>query len=119
MRVNHEIILPSSDASMNQNSLAGLLAHVWGCSIQAIITGTAAGSIKLQGSSDSAPDANFSIANYPVVNWTDISGSTQSVSGTGTVYWDISRTAASWIRVVYTASSGTGTISVQIFTKGF
>lgn len=119
MRVIHEIILPVSDGSVNQTSLPALLAHAWGYSIQAIITGTLAGSIKLQGSCDPAPDANFSAANYPVVNWTDISGSTQTVSGVGSITWDVSRSAYSWVRVVYTAASGTGTISEQIFTKGF
>ncbi len=119
MRVVHELIMPISDGSVNQTSLPALLAHAWGYSIQAIITGTVTGSIKLQGSSDPAPDANFSAANYSVVNWTDISGSTQSVTGAGTITWDVSRSAYSWVRVVYTAASGTGNISAQIFTKGF
>ncbi len=119
MRVVHELIMPISDGSINQNSLPALLAHAWGYSIQAIITSTVTGSIKLQGSSDPVPDANFSAANFPVVNWTDISGSTQSVTGAGSITWDVSRSAYSWVRVVYTAASGTGNISAQIFTKGF
>jgi len=119
MRVTHELILPVSNGAVSQTSLPAVLAHAWGYSIQAIITGTVTGSIKLQGSSDAAPDANFSAANYSVVNWTDIADSTQSVSGAGTVTWDVSRSAYSWVRAVYTAVSGTGNISVQIFIKGF
>lgn len=119
MRVTHEIILPVSDGSVDQTSLPALLAHTWGYSIQAIVTDTVAGSLKLQGSCDPVPDANFSAANYSVINWTDIADSTQAVSGSGSVSWDMSRSAYSWVRVVYTASSGSGNISIQVFSKGF
>ena len=119
MRVLHEILLPSSDASITEISLPGLLAHVWGYSVQAIFTGTPVGSIRLQGSSDPAPDANFSAANYPVVNWTDIANSTQVVSGAGTVAYDVVKTGYNWVRAIYTASSGTGTVTIQFVTKGF
>jgi len=119
MRLLHEIITPTSDASVMQTSLPGLLAHVWGYSIQAIFTGSPVGTLKLQGSSDPVPDANFSAANYPVVNWTDIAGSSNSVTGAGTIAYDVSRSAYSWVRAIYTPTSGTGTITVQFFTKGF
>lgn len=120
MRVVHETIIPAgTDVTTSPNSLPALLAHAWGCSIQAIFTGSPVGTVKLQGSSDVAPDANFSAANFSVINWTDISGSSQSISSAGNVAWDISRTGFSWIRVVYTSSSGAGTITAQIFTKGF
>lgn len=119
MRVLHEILLATSDASINETSLPGLLAHAWGYSIQAIFTGSPVGAIKLQGSSDPVPDANFAAANYPVVNWTDIANSSTSVTGSGTVAYDVVKSAYNWVRVVYTASSGTGTITVQYVTKGF
>ena len=119
MRVLHEILLPSSDASVSQNSLPGTIAHAWGYSVQAIITGSAVGTLKLQGSCDPAPDANYAAANMPVVNWTDIADSSQSVTGAGSLTYDVTKSAYSFVRAVYTAASGTGTITIQYFTKGF
>lgn len=119
MRILHEILLPSSDASISETSLPGLLAHAWGYSVQVILTGAPVGTLKLQGSSDPVPDANFSAANYAVVNWTDVANSSQAVTGAGTVAYDVVKSAYNWVRVVYTAASGSGTITVQFVTKGF
>jgi len=119
MRVLHEILLPSSDASVTQTSLPGILNQVWGYSIQAIFTGSPVGTMTLQGSSDPAPDANYSAANYAVVNWTTIANSSQSVTGSGTVAYDVVKTGYNWVRAIYTPVSGSGTVTIQFVTKGF
>lgn len=119
MRVLHEIILPSSDASVTQTSLPGVLAHAWGYSVQFIFTGSPVGTTTLQGSSDPQPDANYAAANYPVVNWTTIANSSQSVTGAGTVAYDVVKTAYSYVRAVYTPASGSGTVTAQFVTKGY
>lgn len=120
MRVTNELLLPVSDASMSQTSPPAIVDHAWGYAIQVVITGTATGTVKLQGSCDPGPNANFQAANDPyVVDWTDIANSSQPVTGAGTVTYDVVKTAYPWVRVVYTASSGTGTISARYNAKGF
>lgn len=120
MRVLNEILLPVSDASISQTSNPGILDHAWGYAIQVLITGTATGTVKLQGSCDPGPNANFQAANDPqAVNWTDVLNSAQPVTGVGSVAYDVVKTAYPFVRVVYTAASGTGTITAHLNTKGF
>lgn len=119
MRLLNEILLANQDASTSFNSPAGLLASVFGYSIQAIITGTAAGTMKLQGSSDPVPDSRFPAAWPTPVNWTDVKDSSEAVTGTGTIMYNVADVEYNWVRVVYTSSSGTGTISITLNTKGF
>jgi hypothetical protein len=119
MRLLNEILLQDGDASVDLTSEHGLLAHVLGYSIQAVITGTANGTIKLQGSNDPVPDANFQVRQYPVVNWEDIADSTQAVTGAGTVFYNVADVFYNWVRVIYTSSSGTGTITIRLNTKGY
>lgn len=120
MRVLNETLLSNGDASGNLTSAQGLLAHVFGFSIQVEITGTAAGTIKLQGSNDPVPDTfGPSPSSYPVVNWSDIADSSQPVTGAGSVFYNFDGCFYNWVRVVYTASSGSGTMTITLNTKGF
>lgn len=96
------------------NSAAQQLVNIFAYSIQGIITGSAAGTIKLQASNDQA------FAPSVPTNWTDITGSSQSVSGAGTVMWNVlSNPSYAWVRVVYTNATGTGTLTLNFFGKGF
>lgn len=119
MRILNEILLNAGDASGDLTSNHGLLAHVFGYSIQAVITGSAAGTLKLQGSSDPVPDSNFNVVSYPVSNWTDIVNSSEPVTGAGTVIYNVEGVFYNWVRVVYTSSSGTGTMTIRFNSKGF
>jgi len=119
MRILNEILLDEGDASGNLTSRHGLLAHMIGFSIQAVISGTAAGTLKLQGSSDPVPDSQFNVATFPVSNWTDIADSSEPVTGTGTIEYNVRSVFYNWVRVVYTSSSGTGTMTIRFNTKGF
>lgn len=117
MRLLNELLSNSQDASVSFNSNYGLLAHVFSFSIQCVITGTAAGTLKLQGSADPVPDARFTPA-VPT-NWTDIADSSEPVTGAGTVMYNYRECPGfNWVRVVYTSSSGTGTMTIRLNTKG-
>lgn len=119
MRSLNEPILTAGDASGNLTSDPVPLEYQYGISIQAVITGTAAGTLNLQGSNDfgnvppGGPDRG-----QGVTNWTDIAGSSAPVTGAGTVTWNFQGVYYKWIRMVYTASSGTGTMSARANTKG-
>lgn len=119
MRLLNEKLIDDEDASADINSAPGLLASVFGYSIQITIDGTPAGTVKLQGSDDPVPDSQFNVKNYPVSNWTDIKNSSQAVTGAGYVVYNVADVAYNWVRVVYSASSGTGNMTALLNTKGF
>lgn len=119
MRSLNESILANGDASGNLASNPVSLEYQYGISIQAVVTNTAAGTLSLQGSNDfgKVPPGGPDIG-QGVVNWTDIAGSSAPVTGAGTVSWNFQGTYYKWIRVIYTASSGTGIMNIRANTKG-
>ena len=87
--------------------------------IQASWIGTPTGTLKIQTSNDNVavgPDNNPGVN---VINWTDISGSSQSLTGSpGTYIWREGPIADRWVQVVWTYSSGSGTLLVNYSGKG-
>lgn len=120
MRLSNVVLLNAGDASGNLTSTAGLIAHVFGFNIQIVITGSPVGVLKLQGSSDPVPDAQFPPSgNWVPTNWTDIKDSSVNVTGAGTVDYDVGDAFFNFVRVVYSSSSGTGTMTIRMNAKGF
>lgn len=72
-------------------------------SIQAVWTGSPVGTIKLQVTNDIGGCGP---------NWSDYSNSSQVVSGAGDFAWIASQASYHCVRVVYTRTSGSGTLNV-------
>lgn len=66
--------------------------------IQAVYTGSPVGTLKLQSSNDGT-------------NWDDIAGSTVAVSAAGSQTWNYTGAGFGKVRLVYTATSGTGSLT--------
>lgn len=82
------------------------LDQAYGFAIQAIWTGgSLAGTVKLQASVDGS-------------TWSDISGSSQSISGPGSYLWNVQAAFYAYVRSYFTYSSGSGTITTWEQTKG-
>lgn len=119
MRIISETLLNSGNASGNLTSSALYLDQMYGFAMQAVVTGTAAGTIKLQGSVDFGPRSNALVDDGSnISNWNDVSGSSQAVTGAGTVTWNFNGVFYKWVRCVYTSTSGTGTLTVVANAKG-
>lgn len=119
MLTSNKIISNAVDASVNQTSGAYYLKNVFGIAIQALFTGSPVGSILLQGSCDNGSEEPDEAATGDgVVNWNTIINSPQNVTGAGLVTWNFNGVFYKWIRVVYTAASGTGTLTITVNTKG-
>lgn len=109
------------NGDMEQNIVSGPtdLVPMWGYAIQGVFTGTPAGTIKLQASCDAPPQNQFG---GPVpTNWSDISGSSQAISGAGDWLPNVVSVYYNWVRVVFTPttpSSNPGTLNVRINCKG-
>src|ERR1019366_5264558 len=92
-------------------------------SIEAVWTGTPVGSFNLEVSNDDVPVAPTptnpgSNPSALVVNWVTYTGSSTTVSGAGNFLWNCLEAGYRWVRVSYTASSSTGTVSIQFSGKG-
>lgn len=85
---------------------------------QLVFTGAPVGTFKLQFSSDQtkyvAP--TFPVQTDDITNWTDCTESAQSITEAGDHMWNVQNTGVMWVRVVYTAISGTGQLTVANFT---
>lgn len=121
MRSLNEELVHNQDASVSFVTPATSLEYQLGCSIQVVITGSPIGTLDLQASNDfgTIKPAGPDQGNPGIVNWTDVTGSSTAVSGAGTVLWNFEGAYYKWLRVNYTAASGTGTMTIRINTKGF
>lgn len=80
---------------------------VFTCSAQLIATGSAAGTFKMQASNDEGP-SNY-LDTFVPTNWTDVFGTSITVSGAGTYLITTTNLAYNYIRLVF-VSTGTGTV---------
>lgn len=102
----------NGDMSANISSRALDVNNSWLDYIQCVFTGSPVGSMKVQISGDTTYDP------AAVVNWNDYSGSTSAINGAGIIGYECLDASYRWIRVVYTATSGSGTLNVIHTTKG-
>lgn len=104
--INEQIVI-NGDMSGDVTSDAQEIKEVKGYAIQAIWSAgsTPVGSTKLQASLDGT-------------NYTDIDGSSISVSGnSGSNFYNIELANYPYVRLVYTRTSGSGTLNVSISAK--
>lgn len=118
---NDELTLSGTNMNTNITSDPIWLGHVVNYSIQLVFTGTPNGSFKLQCSNDEGrPEAaSEDDRDFKITNWTDITDSAQAVTAAGDHTYDVQNAGYRWVRVVWTFSSGSGTLSSARFnTKG-
>ena len=127
MRVVNKVLSTNQALNVNSNSQYQPLKSIPMYAIQAIITGTPTGSIKLQASAD--PETNDTQVNStglpPAVgpiNWVDVTGSTFVVTTlNGSVMWNVDFAGYNYVRVSYTDTSGgvsTATMTITFNGKG-
>lgn len=106
VHVQNTLIVTNGDMSSNITSLDTNIDE--GCSycIQAAFTGTPVGIIKLQGSNDPA-----------LLGYTDISESISAVTGPGTYMVNVEFPVYSFVHLVYTSTSSSGTLNAKINVK--
>lgn len=116
MRIAQDQIITSGDMSGTISSEAVDVAHLVAYSIQAVFTGSPVGVLKLQCSNDITDPG--SRTPFVPTNWTDIAGSSQSVSAAGDHAWNVLTAGYRFVRAVWTPSSGTGVLGARFFGKG-
>jgi hypothetical protein len=116
LRTSNAPIITAGDMSGNIASVPVLIDQSQMISIQAVFTGSPTGTLKVQISDD--PGKLLSGTPSGIVNWSDYTGSSVAVSAAGNQAFDIWAIGAKWIRIVYTASGGSGSLSATAQTKG-
>lgn len=104
-----DVVLNGVDASTNQTSGSIKASLTVLASVQAVVSGTAVGTLKLQASND--------ITN--ATNWSDVPSASVAISGAGTYLIPKTELCHSFIRVVYTSTSGVGTLSATLAVKNY
>lgn len=111
----------AGDLSASFNSDPFRLEQMDLVAIQAAVSGSALlnGTLKLQVSCDVGLDSGTGPGGIlNVTNWTDYAGSETTITADGTTLWNVSQCAFKWIRVVYTRTAGTGTLTIRANAKG-
>jgi hypothetical protein len=96
------------------------LGHICNFSIQLVFTGAPVGTFKLQCSNDPGTAQGPGIPQATgVVNWTDIADSGAPITAAGDLVYQYENAGFPWVRVVYTATSGSGSLtSARANVKG-
>lgn len=114
--VNETII--NTNGTANASSSAINASQTFKASLQAVTTGTVVGTIKIQGSND-VPPSGVQYMGFTPTNWSDLGTATNITTGGGT--WLVAQQdiCYMWLRAVFTFTSGTGTLVVNIKTLGY
>lgn len=119
MRIlNDTLIADTQSISSNFASEAITLAHMTQFAVHLEYTGTGLnGTLKLEASNDSEDSLPTSVS-----HWVDIPSSSVSVTaltGSAEQLWNIADCGYAWVRLSWTNSSGTGTLTyARICAKG-
>jgi len=100
-----------STASINSTPID--VNQLTNASIQAVFTGSPNGTFKLQFSDSITEPCNSSS-----IVWTDYTGSSQSINAAGNFAWNLLDAGYRCLRLVYTRSSGSGTLNATFSGKG-
>lgn len=118
MRFDQTEIISAGDMSDDLESIGIDLQQLLSYSIQAVFTGSPSGAFKLQWSNDNVQVASGTNPAANVVNWTDYTGTSQTISAAGNYGWVGAWAGFRWIRLVYTDDSGSGSCTATFCGKG-
>lgn len=111
-------IITNAAMTGNVSSIGLDINQLYLGSIQATYTGSPTGTIKVQVSDDIVAVAPGADPSANVVHWDDYTGSSTAVAGAGSITYNLSFTGYRWVRLVYTFTSGTGTLNATFSGKG-
>lgn len=111
-----------SNGDMSQSSLTSSYTNIQGLDnvgYQVVFTGAPTGTFSVQISMDYQPGTSPNAEPVNAGNWVSLPLSPAIIaSGSGDVaYIDLNQMSAPWIRLVYTRTSGSGTLNAFIVAK--
>lgn len=117
MILEQKPLATATSIAVSFNSTPMFVGKVFNYSIMAIVTGGSAptGTFKLQWSNDLVPSTLN--GNPPPTNWFDIPSQSQAITADGNYGFNVADAGYTWVRVVWTFTSGTGTVNIQGLIK--
>lgn len=114
-------IAVGSSAAVDQNGIAATGWPIFNVSVQAEVTGTSTGVLKLQASNDPLQTLQLdSLGNAIPINWSDVPSATVAIAGAGIYLIPFTQVCYRWIRCKFVHTNGaTGTIVANMNTQGF
>lgn len=115
--INTTILKASDSTSQSSSVVDGL--NVFSASFQASFSdGAAAGTLQVQASND-IPPSNYSVATFSPSNWTNVSNGSATVTAGASVLVSLPQTSYRFMRVIWTPSAGSGTITCNVCALGY
>jgi hypothetical protein len=109
-------ILSAASLATSLTSAVTNIGHLDNIGIQAdLVSGDAAGTLAVQVSANYDQDYLGNVLNPG--NWNTITSQAIAAGQPASVYFDLNQLSAPWIRLIYTRTSGTGTITAVIVAK--
>lgn len=111
-------LLSAASMAANITSAATNIQHLDNIGIQAnIVSGSPTGVIQVQVSADYAEDTEHNVLDAG--HWVDLTPAQQSITAgsPAQTYFDLNQLSSPWVRVVYTRTSGSGSLDVFITAK--
>lgn len=123
MRIGNDSFIEegtTTNMAVSFNSTPVWLGHICNYSIQLVFTGAPSGTFSLEMSNDEGDPSLPPARQYQsVTHWTHITGSDQPIVAAGNHAYTVANAGYRWVRFVWTAAAGTGTlISAQFNVKG-
>lgn len=114
----NDLVMAAGDMATSLNSDVVDVRNLVVGSVQVDFTGAPVGTVKLQCSNDSYQFLKQPEPQPAPTNWTDVADSAVSISAAGNIMYNLSSIGYDLLRVVYTRSSGTGTMTIRMVGKG-
>lgn len=120
--MGEEIVFDRADiaiftsANMATATLASASLPIYGMigwAAQLFFTGSPVGTFKAQGSCNAT-----GVPPTTDAEWSDIGDSSQAISAAGNILYNYDSANFNWVRIVYTKTSGTGTLNGRFNAKG-
>jgi len=113
MRIYDNQLLTAGDLSQaTLTSETTELDSMFGFAVQCNFSGSAVGTVALQGSNDPVLEQQKS----QVTNWTTIV--TEPLAAPGSIMFNVEPAMYKWLRCVYTRTSGSGSMTINFHAKG-
>lgn len=109
MRYVNETIMSAVTINADVQSAALDTSSMIQVSAQAVVTGTVAGTLKMQASNDPGTPTS----------WSDISGATIAISNAGTYFIPKQDICYMAVRLAYVSTSGTGALTAKVKANGY
>lgn len=117
MRNVNKTIISAADITGSPASSSVDSNQLFSCSAQVVAAGSSpVGTVKLQFSNDLTIAGNLPM-DFTPTNWSDIPNASVSVTDVGVFAIAKTDLCYRWIRAKYTATSGTGTVTVNFFAQ--